>query len=93
MEPGGVIYEAWGRNSAEVNSVHTQGVERLGIGLRPEACAPDGLVEAFSVIDATEFALGVQWHPEWKVSDNPFYLSIFNAFGDACRRRATTRVK
>ncbi|MGL4746759.1 MAG: gamma-glutamyl-gamma-aminobutyrate hydrolase family protein, partial [Shewanella sp.] len=27
------------------------------------------------------------------VSNNPFYLSIFNAFGDACRRRATTRVK
>lgn len=93
VEPGGVIYEAWGRNAAEVNSVHTQGVERLGIGLRPEAYAPDGLVEAFSVIDAAEFALGVQWHPEWKVSQNPFYLSIFTAFGDACRRRASTRVK
>ncbi|MGL4833554.1 MAG: gamma-glutamyl-gamma-aminobutyrate hydrolase family protein [Shewanella sp.] len=93
VEPGGVIYEAWGRDSAEVNSVHTQGVERLGEGLRPEAYAPDGLVEAFSVIGSKEFALGVQWHPEWKVGDNPFYLSIFNAFGDACRRRATTRVK
>ncbi|UXK07662.1 gamma-glutamyl-gamma-aminobutyrate hydrolase family protein [Shewanella putrefaciens] len=93
VEPGGVIYEAWGRNSAEVNSVHTQGVARLGVGLRPEAYAPDGLVEAFSVIDTKEFALGVQWHPEWKVAENPFYLSIFNAFGDACRRRAKTRVK
>ncbi|MCU8020375.1 MULTISPECIES: gamma-glutamyl-gamma-aminobutyrate hydrolase family protein [unclassified Shewanella] len=93
VEPGGLIYEAWGRDSAEINSVHTQGVERLGVGLRPEAYAPDGLVEAFSVIGTKEFALGVQWHPEWKVSENPFYLSIFNAFGDACRRRATTRVK
>ncbi|MGI2141246.1 gamma-glutamyl-gamma-aminobutyrate hydrolase family protein [Shewanella baltica] len=93
VEPGGLIYEAWGRNSAEVNSVHTQGVERLGVGLRPEAYAPDGLVEAFSVIGTKEFALGVQWHPEWKVSENPFYFSLFNAFGDACRRRATTRVK
>ena len=93
VEPGGVIHEAWGRNSAEVNSLHTQGVERLGVGLRPEAYAPDGLVEAFSVIGTKEFALGVQWHPEWKVNENSFYLSIFNAFGDACRRRATTRVK
>ncbi len=93
VEPGGVIYEAWGRNSAEVNSLHTQGVERLGNGLRPEAYAPDGLVEAFSVSGAKEFALGVQWHPEWLVNDNAFYQSIFDAFGDACRRRATKRVK
>lgn len=93
LEPGGLIHEAWGRDSAEVNSVHTQGVERLGVGLRPEAYAPDGLVEAFSIIDAKEFALGVQWHPEWKVSENPFYMSIFKAFGDACRRRAATQVR
>ncbi|MCE9686485.1 gamma-glutamyl-gamma-aminobutyrate hydrolase family protein [Shewanella sp. AS16] len=93
VEPGGLIHQAWGRSSAEVNSVHTQGVARLGAGLRPEAYAPDGLVEAFSVANAREFALGVQWHPEWKVSENPFYLSIFNAFGDACRRRAAARVK
>ncbi|AZQ11605.1 MULTISPECIES: gamma-glutamyl-gamma-aminobutyrate hydrolase family protein [Shewanella] len=93
LEPGGVIFEAWGRSSAEVNSVHTQGVERLGNGLRPEAYAPDGLIEAFSVKEATNFALGVQFHPEWKVADNAFYLSIFKAFGDACRRRAQDRVR
>lgn len=93
IEPGGIIFDAWGRNTAEVNSVHTQGVERLGVGLRPEAYAPDGLVEAFSVIDAKTFALGVQWHPEWKVSENPFYMSIFNAFGEACRQRAMTLVR
>lgn len=93
IEAGGLIDQAWGRNTAEVNSLHGQGVARLGAGLRPEAYAPDGLVEAFSVINAAEFALGVQWHPEWKVGDNLFYLSIFNAFGDACRRRAITRVK
>lgn len=93
LEPGGVIYDAWGRSTAEVNSVHTQGVERLGVGLRPEAYAPDGLIEAFSVNDAKAFALGVQWHPEWKVSENPFYMSIFSAFGEACRQRAMTRVR
>ena len=49
------------------------------------ALAEDGLVEAVSVVDAERFALAVQWHPEWKVQDNRFYLSIFKAFGEACR--------
>jgi putative glutamine amidotransferase len=93
IEPGGLLHEAWGRSSAEVNSVHTQGVDRLGVGLRPEAFASDGLVEAFSINNAKNFALGVQWHPEWRVLDNPFYTSIFKLFSDACVRRARNRVR
>jgi putative glutamine amidotransferase len=85
LEPGGLLQRIAGRNSAQVNSLHTQGVNRLGAGLRPEATAADGLIEAFSVAGSPAFALGVQWHPEWQVRDNPFYLSIFQAFGDACR--------
>jgi putative glutamine amidotransferase len=91
IDPGGLLYEIAGCSSAQVNSLHTQGVDRLAPGLRPEATAPDGLIEAFSVIQADNFALGVQWHPEWKVTENPFYLSIFKAFGDACRVRAAKR--
>lgn len=89
----GLLFKAWGKTQAQVNSVHTQGVDRLGDGLKAEAFAPDGLIEAFSVTDAKAFALGVQWHPEWKVTENPFYLSIFKLFGDACRNRATTRAR
>ncbi len=91
IDPGGLLYEVAGCSSAQVNSLHTQGVDRLAPGLRPEATAPDGLIEAFSVSQADNFALGVQWHPEWKVTENPFYLSIFRAFGDACRARAARR--
>jgi putative glutamine amidotransferase len=93
IEPGGLLHDAWGRSLAEVNSVHTQGVDRLGVGLRPEAYAPDGLIEAFSVSDAKNFALGVQFHPEWKVLDNPFYRSIFTAFNKACQHRAAQRTR
>jgi len=93
IEPGGMLFDAWGRSHAMVNSVHTQGVERLGQGLRPEAHAPDGLIEAFSVTDAKAFALGVQWHPEWQVRNNPFYSAIFKAFGEACSLRAQQRNK
>ena len=88
IEPGGLLDRIAGCSSAPVNSLHTQGVDRLAPGLQPEATAPDGLIEAFSVTAATSFALGVQWHPEWKVMENPFYLRIFKAFGDACRARA-----
>lgn len=90
---GGLLHDAWGCDTAEVNSVHTQGVERLGEGLQPEAFAPDGLIEAFSVKNAKSFALGVQWHPEWKVTENAFYTAIFEAFGQACRQYAATQVR
>jgi len=45
------------------------------------------LIEAFSVRGSAAFSLAVQWHPEWKVVENPFYLAIFRAFGAACHQR------
>ncbi len=85
---GGLLRQLAASDSAMVNSLHTQGVDRLGEGLVTEALAPDGLVEAFRVAEAGAFALAVQWHPEWKVREDAFSLSIFRAFGDACRERA-----
>lgn len=75
-----------------VNSLHGQGIDRLGAGLRVEAHAPDGLIEAISVENANSFAIGVQWHPEWKVMENPEYLAIFRAFGAACKARKLRRI-
>jgi putative glutamine amidotransferase len=88
---GGKLAAIVGRDEAMVNSLHGQGIKRLGQGLTAEAHAPDGLIEAISVTDAPAFALGVQWHPEWKVLENPTYLAIFKAFGDACRIRQLER--
>ena len=68
-----------------VNSVHWQGIDQLGDGLVVEAMAPAGLIEAFSVKNASSFALAVQWHPEWKVTETPFYKKIFQWFGNACK--------
>jgi putative glutamine amidotransferase len=83
----GQLAEIVGAKKMMVNSIHGQGIDALGSGLVAEAYAPDGLVEALRVENAKAFALGVQWHPEWKVMENPAYLAIFNAFGDACRVR------
>jgi putative glutamine amidotransferase len=76
-----------GANEARVNSLHGQGIEQLGMGLVVEATAPDGLIEAVSVNGARAFALGVQWHPEWKHASDSLSTAIFRAFGDACRER------
>jgi putative glutamine amidotransferase len=66
-------------------------VGRLGDNLAVEAVAPDGTVEAVSVRNASAFALGVQWHPEyWVTSDAPS-RALFAAFGDAVRRRMAQR--
>lgn len=91
LVPGGVLQRLAGTDHITVNSLHWQGVERLGSDLVVEARAPDGLIEAFHVGDAPGFALAVQWHPEWQAMDNPFSRALFAAFGDASRERAQTR--
>lgn len=83
----GQLAQIVGAKQMMVNSIHGQGIDKLGAGLVAEAFASDGLVEALRVEHAKAFTLGVQWHPEWKVMENPQYLAIFKAFGDACRLR------
>ena len=87
---GGVLGQITNQTQLWVNSVHEQGIKRLGAGLQVEATAPDGLIEAFSkqhyANQASEgFCLAVQWHPEWQTSQNPDSVAIFTAFGKACR--------
>ncbi len=89
LQPGGMLERLLdglydGARRIGVNSLHGQGVDRLAPGLRVEAVADDGLVEAYSVMGA-QFALAVQWHPEWQVTANPVSMRLFAAFGDACR--------
>lgn len=91
LEGGGVLRSLAGTERVTVNSLHGQGIERLGERLAVEARAPDGLVEAFRVEGAARFALAVQWHPEWRVMENPLSRALFAAFGAACRARAETR--
>ena len=93
IEPGTCLATWAGDTTATVNSLHGQGVNRLGAGLRALAHAPDGLVEAFEIEGASAFAVAMQWHPEWRCWENPFYTAIFKAFGDACETRRRGRPK
>jgi len=88
LTEGGYLEQLLGESVIEVNSLHSQGVDRLGEGLLVEATASDGMVEAFRVADAPSFTLAVQWHPEWQVMKNPQSVALFEAFAEACRDRA-----
>ena len=88
---GGVLHRLAGDTRVMVNSLHSQGVRQLPEGVTVEAIADDGLIEAFTVDDVAGFALGVQWHPEWRTTENEFSLAMFRAFGAACREYAGQR--
>ena len=82
---GGMLASAYGASALDVNSVHYQGVGRLGDGLAVEARAPDGLVEAFSARPNGAPLLAVQWHPEWSVDGNEESQTYFRLLGQALR--------
>jgi putative glutamine amidotransferase len=88
---GGMLEEILGRREILVNSLHRQGIARLAPGLTIEARAPDGIIEAVSVKGAKTFAIGVQWHPEYKAASNPDSVKLFDAFGDAVHKHAAQR--
>jgi len=81
----GLLAELLRERSFAVNSLHSQGIDRLAPPLRAEAIAPDGQIEAVSMPSAPAFLLGVQWHPEWNWSENPVSRALFAAFGEALR--------
>jgi putative glutamine amidotransferase len=91
LTPGGYLARRLGCDSILVNSLHGQGIDRVAPGLAVEAVAEDGTIEAVSVTGAAAFALGLQWHPEYRAAENPISRSLFEAFGEACRERAARR--
>ena len=85
LRTGGLLHAILGADDPIlINSLHLQGVDRLGQGVTVEARAADGLVEALSIDRAEAFCLGVQWHPE-AIPEDAVSLALFDAFVDACR--------
>jgi putative glutamine amidotransferase len=68
--------------SIPVNSAHHQAVKKLGEGLLVNAVAPDGVIEGFEY-PGKRFIVGVQWHPEYAISQAD--TNLFTAFVEACR--------
>lgn len=91
LPDGSLLRQLAGADTVMVNSLHGQAIARLADGLVVEALADDGLVEAVRMDETPGFNLAVQWHPEWRVTENAFSMAIFKAFGDACRQYAQQR--
>ena len=91
IQPGGVLSRLIPEPSIEVSTAHMQGVNRVAKGMTVEAVTDDGVVEALSVTGAKNFAVGVQFHPEWDVPGNRLYNALFRAFREAVWARAAQR--
>jgi putative glutamine amidotransferase len=89
--PGGLFQALTGHHEMMVNSLHGQGVDRLGEGLVVEAMSPDGVVEGLRFNDDAQFVVGVQWHAEWQPEDHALSSALYTAFGEAARARAARR--
>jgi len=93
LTPGGLLSRLVGGGEAiRVNSLHGQGLDRLGERVEVEAVAEDGTIEAISIKDAPGFALGVQWHAEWRVDAFPLHRTLFRHFAEAVHDYARRRL-
>ena len=65
---GTVLRRLAGSGELAVNSAHHQAVKTPGPGLLVDAVAPDGVIEGIED-PRRRFCIGVQWHPEFGISD------------------------
>jgi putative glutamine amidotransferase len=87
LTPGGTFARLLGCDTIRVNSLHGQGILDPGERIVIEGVAEDGTIEAIRIKDAEGFALGVQWHAEYDPQRNPINRKLFQAFGEALRRK------
>lgn len=75
-----------------VNSLHYQAIDRVAPTLSVEAVADDGTPEAIS-LRSHPFAVGVQWHPEYRPELSTQSKDLLEAFGAAAQRYAKSRMR
>jgi putative glutamine amidotransferase len=88
LAEGGLLRRWLGSDRVMVNSSHNQGIDRLADGLRLEALADDGTIEAASLPASPGFVCAVQWHPEYHHDTDPVSAVLFRQFGEAVREYA-----
>lgn len=92
IQPGTKLAQMIPQQTIQVNSLHHQGIDRLGSGLVVNAIADDGLVEGVEYPDHP-FLLAVQWHPEALPEDESarslfkHFISAASAYAEKNGRR------
>ncbi len=80
---GTLLHRITGADELPVNSAHHQAVRELAPGFVVDATAPDGVIEGIED-PRRRFLIGVQWHPEYAISDGD--TRLFDAFIAAALR-------
>jgi putative glutamine amidotransferase len=88
-EPESLLAESF-QGHCKVNSLHHQGIKRVGRGLKVTAYSEDGLVEAVEAAAGFPYLVAVQWHPE-EIADQPEQKKMLQQFLDRCRKTAAQR--
>lgn len=83
-QPGTRLAGILGGERFGVNSFHHQSIKGVAPGLQVTAYAPDGVIEAVEA-QGNRFVIGVQWHPEDLIDDNPRMRQLFEAFSEEAR--------
>ena len=80
--PGSRLHALGGAVRLEVNSAHHQAAGAVGAGVVVSAHASDGVIEAIED-PGRRFCIGVQWHPEYRISaaDDALFMGLV----EACR--------
>jgi putative glutamine amidotransferase len=82
IEPDTLLRRIVGTDELAVNSAHHQAVALVAPGAVVDAVAPDGVIEGIED-GRHRFCLGVQWHPEFTISEGD--AKLFAAFVAACK--------
>ena len=83
LAEGGMLSGLYGgAEKLLTNSFHHQAVDRLADGLRPEAWAQEGFIEACSGA-GSQWILAVQWHPEVSLMTDLPSRRIFSLYARA----------
>ncbi|MFP6740593.1 MAG: gamma-glutamyl-gamma-aminobutyrate hydrolase family protein [Alphaproteobacteria bacterium] len=77
VAPGTLLHRIVEADALPVNSAHHQAVDAVAPGMMVDAVAPDGVIEGIED-PGQRFCLGVQWHPEYTISEGD--ARIFDAF-------------
>lgn len=86
LTEGSRIRNIWNTDTIKTNSLHSQGVKKIGQSLVATGIAKDGLVEILEQEDKERFFIATQFHPEMMSPEYPHFRPLFNEFVEACKK-------
>jgi len=86
LEADSRLAQLAGSSEVNVNSSHHQSILEAGRNLRVVGHAPDGVIEAVEWTGDDTWVIGVQWHPERMMYQDPLAQALFREFIGAARK-------